>query len=97
MSKPLSRQEVLKIAKLAKLRLTDEEIELLKSDLNNILEYVSKLQQLDTSDISPTSHVLDIVNVFREDIVKKGLTEEDVFKNAPDYEHGHFKVPRVIE
>lgn len=97
MEKLLSRQEVLKISKLARLRLTEDEIELLQKDLNSILEYINKLQQLDTSNITPTSHVLDIINVFREDEVKNGLTEDEVFKNAPDYEHSHFKVPRVVE
>lgn len=97
MEKLLSRQEVLKIARLARLRLTEDEIGLLQKDLNSILEYINKLQQLDTSNIPPTSHVLDIINVFREDEVKKGLTEDEVFKNAPDYEQSHFKVPRVVE
>ncbi|UOD35748.1 Asp-tRNA(Asn)/Glu-tRNA(Gln) amidotransferase subunit GatC [Deferribacteraceae bacterium V6Fe1] len=97
MSEKLSREEVLKIAKLARLRLEEEEIEGLRTDLNNILNYIDKLSELDTSDIEPTSHALDVVNVFREDVAKKGLSEEDVFRNAPESEFSHFKVPRVIE
>lgn len=93
----LSHEEVLKIAKLARLRLEEEEIEGLRTDLNNILNYIDKLSELDISDIEPTSHALDVVNVFREDVAKKGLGEDDVFKNAPESEFRHFKVPRVIE
>ncbi|MBZ4642647.1 MAG: aspartyl-tRNA(Asn)/glutamyl-tRNA(Gln) amidotransferase subunit [Deferribacteres bacterium] len=97
MAEKLSREEVLKIAKLARLRLEEDEIEGLRTDLNNILNYIDKLNELDTAGIEPTSHALDVVNVFRDDVQKPGLDEDDVFKNAPQSEHSHFKVPRVID
>lgn len=96
-SEKLSREDVLKIAKLARLKLEEEDIEGLKRDLNNILNYIDKLSELNTLDIEPTSHALNVVNVLREDVVKKGLSEEEVFKNAPESAFSHFRVPRVIE
>lgn len=97
MSDVLTRDDVLKIAKLSRLKLEDSEIEPLKEDLNNILKYIEKLNTADTSKVSATSHVLDVVSVMREDISEKGLSSEDVFKNAPSSEFDHFKVSRVIE
>lgn len=97
MPEVLTTEDVLKIAKLARLKLTDSEIEPLKNDLNSILKYIEKLGTVDTSQILPTSHVLDIVSVMREDISVKGLETEEVFKNAPSSEYDHFKVPKIID
>lgn len=97
MPEVLTTEDVLKIAKLARLKLTDSEIEPLKNDLNSILNYIEKLNTADTSKVSATSHVLDIVSVMREDKSVKGLESVDVFKNAPNSEFDHFKVPRIID
>ncbi|MCX8085028.1 MAG: Asp-tRNA(Asn)/Glu-tRNA(Gln) amidotransferase subunit GatC [Calditerrivibrio sp.] len=85
------------IAKLAKLTFEDDEIGKFVSDMNNILDYINKLNELDTSNIPPTSHALDINNVTRPDIPKQTISQEEALKNAPEDGYGHFKVPRIIE
>jgi len=97
MSKIIDKKDVLHIADLARLQFSEEEAERFTDELNNILDYIHKLDELDTSDVEPTSHALDISNVFREDEQKEQLNNEQALKNAPDKEQGHFKVPRVIE
>jgi len=92
----LSREEVLHVAELARLSLSPEEIELFTVQLNEILEYVEKLQELDTSGVAPLAHVIPLFNVFREDQVRESLLQEAVLENAPAREDGNFLVPRVI-
>ena len=92
----LTREEVLHVAELARLSLGPDEIELFTRQLNEILAYVEKLQELDTSGVAPLAHVIPIFNVFREDEVKKGLPPEEALENAPAQENGNFVVPRVI-
>jgi len=93
----LSKQEVEHVAKLARLAVSEEEKEAFSRQLSEILTYVGKLNELDTSKIEPTSHVLDLNNVFRDDIVRESLPPEDVLANAPDRENNHFRVPKIIE
>jgi aspartyl-tRNA(Asn)/glutamyl-tRNA(Gln) amidotransferase subunit C len=93
----ISREEVLHVAKLARLELSSEEIERLTDQLSNILTYVEKLNQLDTKRIEPTSHVLSLSNVFREDRSRSSLPVEKVLENAPDSEGPFFQVPKIIE
>ena len=93
----VSRQEVLKIASLAKLSLTEEEIEKYTSQLNDILAYMGQLNELDTRDVEPLSHVLDLTNVTREDVEQSSLTREEALRNAPESDEEYFVVPRVIE
>jgi aspartyl-tRNA(Asn)/glutamyl-tRNA(Gln) amidotransferase subunit C len=91
----ISKEEVLKIAKLSKLVLSKEEIEKYSSQLRDILHYVELLNQIDTSNVEPTTRIIPISNVFREDEVKEGLDIEDVLVNAPDKKDNMFKVPKI--
>ncbi|MCD5397907.1 Asp-tRNA(Asn)/Glu-tRNA(Gln) amidotransferase subunit GatC [candidate division NPL-UPA2 bacterium] len=93
----ISKKEVEHVAKLARLRLTDEEKNKFGKQLSRILEYVEKLNELDTEKVEPTSHVVSLPNVLREDEVKPSLPVEDVLSNAPDKKGNYFKVPRIIE
>ncbi len=90
-------KEVTHIAKLARLSLTGAELELYSTQLSGILGYVEKLKELDTGGIEPTSHVLDLKNVMREDRVRPSLPEDEVLANAPDRKDGFYRVPRIIE
>lgn len=93
----LSREEVMHVAKLAMLQVSEEETELYTEQLNSILEYAEQLKKLDTSDVMPTAHAVSLKNVFREDRVKPCLPREEVLANAPQAEEGMFRVPKVIE
>jgi aspartyl-tRNA(Asn)/glutamyl-tRNA(Gln) amidotransferase subunit C len=93
----ISRQEVEHVAKLARLELSEGEKEKLTDQLSNILTYVEKLNELDTSGIEPTAHVLDIKNVMRDDVGRSSLPQEQALANAPDKAAGHYKVPKIIE
>lgn len=90
-------QDVEHVAKLARLNLSDEEKERYTEQLNAILKYAEKLNELNTDDVSPTTHVLPIRNVMREDEVRPSLPIEKVMANAPEEEDGQFKVPAVLE
>jgi aspartyl-tRNA(Asn)/glutamyl-tRNA(Gln) amidotransferase subunit C len=95
-SMALTRDEVLHVANLARLSLAPAEIERFTRQLNDILAYVSKLQELDTEGVPPLAHVIPVFNVFREDAVREGLERETALDNAPAQEEGAFLVPRVI-
>ncbi|MBN3525384.1 Asp-tRNA(Asn)/Glu-tRNA(Gln) amidotransferase subunit GatC [Paenibacillus apiarius] len=90
-------QDVEHVAKLARLNLSDEEKERYTEQLNAILKYAEKLNELNTDDVSPTTHVLPIRNVMREDEVRPSLPIEKVMANAPEEEDGQFKVPAVLD
>ena len=85
------------IAQLGRLHLNDAEKKSLTEDLNNILQYVEKINELDTSKVEPTSHILPLRNVTRKDEVKPSPGQDVMLKNAPDAENGFFRVPPVIE
>jgi aspartyl-tRNA(Asn)/glutamyl-tRNA(Gln) amidotransferase subunit C len=89
----ITREEVLHVARLASLELTDEEVERLTGELSAILEAVSKVSELDLSDVPPTSHPLELVNAWAEDEPRPSLPLDDVFANAPAREGDLFKVP----
>ena len=91
----ISRDEVLHVARLARLALTDEEVERLTGELGAILDAVSVVSELDLADVPPTSHPLDLVNVWDEDEPRPSLPLEDVFTNAPERDGDHFRVPPV--
>jgi aspartyl-tRNA(Asn)/glutamyl-tRNA(Gln) amidotransferase subunit C len=91
----ITEEEVLKIAKLAKLSLTQEEIKLFSVQIGEILDYVELLNELDTNGVIPTSRVIPTHNILREDIVKPGLDHADALQNAPDSENHMFKVPKI--
>ncbi len=92
----LTREEVLHVAKLARLTLKPEEVDLFTRQLNDILAYVEKLQEVDTTGVPPMAHAVPMVNVFREDEVSPGLSRDEALVNAPAPEEGSFAVPRVI-
>jgi aspartyl-tRNA(Asn)/glutamyl-tRNA(Gln) amidotransferase subunit C len=93
----LTNEEVEHIAHLARLRLTQEEVGLYREQLSAILEYAGRLQAVDTLAISPTSSVLALKSILRPDEPRKGLTIEEVLRNAPQVDQGRFKVPPVLE
>ena len=82
---------------LAKLELSEEEKETAKSDMEKMLAYIDKLNELDTDGVEPLSHVFETVNVFREDIVTNKDGHEEVLSNAPEQKDGMFMVPRTFE
>ncbi len=81
---------------LAKLELSDEEKEQAKKDMSTMLEYVSKLNELDTEGVDPMSHTFDVHNVFREDIVTNGDDRANMILNAPESKDGCYKVPKTF-
>jgi len=93
----ITMKDVEHVAKLARLDLSETEKELFTGQLNAILKYAEQLSMLDTSGVVPTTHVLPLVNVMRDDLPHTSLSVAKVMLNAPDEEDGHFKVPAVIE
>ncbi|MBU4310309.1 Asp-tRNA(Asn)/Glu-tRNA(Gln) amidotransferase subunit GatC [bacterium] len=93
----ITKRDVEYVAKLARLKLSEKEKEKFTRQLDQILKYVDKLNELDTEKVKPTSHVLPLKNVFREDRVGESLKVEKVLENAPEKAKGFFKVPKVIE
>jgi aspartyl-tRNA(Asn)/glutamyl-tRNA(Gln) amidotransferase subunit C len=89
----ISHEQVLHVAKLAELDLTDEEVGRFGAQLNAILDAVSKVSELDLADVPPTSHPLSVVNVLRPDELRPSLPLDDVFANAPAREEDYFLVP----
>lgn len=94
---PVSRDDVRKVALLARLSFTPEEEDRLVDELNRMLDYVAALNELDTTGVSPTAHVLPIENAFRDDAPGKSLDRDAALSNAPLSGHGHFRVPKVID
>lgn len=94
---PLTNIEVEHIANLARLELTAEELERYRQQLSAILEYAARLQELDTSQIPPTSSVLPARSVLRADVPSPSLNVDDLLRNAPSHRDGQFRVPPVLE
>ncbi|NLN98012.1 MAG: Asp-tRNA(Asn)/Glu-tRNA(Gln) amidotransferase subunit GatC [Eubacteriaceae bacterium] len=93
----ISKEQASYIAELTRLELKENEIEGFVADLDKIINYVDTINQLDTTDVETTEHILDLKNVTREDVVAPSLSIEEVLKNAPEQEMNCFKVPRVLE
>jgi len=93
----ISEEEVRHVAKLARLALSEEEVKRFQRQLEEILEYVAKLQELNLDGVEPTTHVIPILNRLKEDDLRESLTREKALANAPDSKGGYFKVPKVIE
>ena len=93
----VSEIDVDKIAKLAMLRFSDEEKKQIQEDMNTVLGYISKLNELNLDDVEPVEHINDAVNIFREDKVKPSLTQEEALKNAPSKYNNFFTVPKFID
>jgi aspartyl-tRNA(Asn)/glutamyl-tRNA(Gln) amidotransferase subunit C len=91
----ITREDVLHVAELARLRIPEDEIEGVRAELGAILEAVSKVAELDLSGVEPTSHPLDLVNQWAEDEPRPSLPREDALANAPDPVDGSFRVPAV--
>jgi aspartyl-tRNA(Asn)/glutamyl-tRNA(Gln) amidotransferase subunit C len=89
----ITRDEVLHVARLARLELSDDEVAKFQEQLSDILEAVSKVSELDLADVPPTSHPLAIRNAWAEDVPHECLPLEDAFANAPDRDDDHFRVP----
>jgi aspartyl-tRNA(Asn)/glutamyl-tRNA(Gln) amidotransferase subunit C len=84
------------LANLARIDLTDKEIKKFTKQVSSILDFFSELSELDTEDVKPTYHVLEINNVFRDDVAKDSLPREEILANAPEKEKGYFKAPKII-
>lgn len=97
MSSEISEKETRKVASLARLALSDEEITRYQEQLARILGHVKELEALDVSDTPETAHVLGLVNVLREDEPKNSESGDGIRENAPAFEKNHFKVPKVVE
>ena len=93
----IDQQQVRKVAKLSRLELTDREVQEFTGQLGAILEYVEKMNELDTDNVEPLAHCLPVSNVFREDCVKQSLGTEKALANAPDRDGAFFKVPKILD
>jgi aspartyl-tRNA(Asn)/glutamyl-tRNA(Gln) amidotransferase subunit C len=91
----ISREDVLHVARLARLEIPEDQIEQVQAELGAILEAVGKVSELDLEGVEPTSHPLDLVNVWDEDEARPSLSREDALANAPDPADGAFRVPAV--
>jgi aspartyl-tRNA(Asn)/glutamyl-tRNA(Gln) amidotransferase subunit C len=89
----LDRDQVLHVARLARLRLTDEEVDRIAGELPKILEHIEKMEELDLDGVEPTSHVVELQNVLREDVPRESLPRERVLDGAPDASESGFRVP----
>lgn len=93
----VTKEDVKYVADLAHLQLTEEESNSLVNDMNQILDYMTTLEELDTSDVEPLEHVIDLEYRLRNDKAKEPVDHEEALKNAPDADSDYFRVPRVIE
>lgn len=93
----VTKKDVDYVADLARLQFTDEESKSLADDMNQILDHMATLEEVDTSDVEPLEHVIDLEYRLRSDEAKEPLSHEDALKNAPDADSDYFRVPRVIE
>ncbi|HEY2326671.1 MAG TPA: Asp-tRNA(Asn)/Glu-tRNA(Gln) amidotransferase subunit GatC [Gaiellaceae bacterium] len=89
----ITRDEVLHVARLARLELSDAEVAKFQEQLSDILEAISKVSELDLSDVPPTAHPLEVENAWAEDIPRPCLSEDEVFANAPDRSDDYFRTP----
>lgn len=97
MQQKIDAEQVKKVAKLARLELSDSEIEEFTGQLGAILEYVEKMNALDTADVEPLAHCLPISNILRDDVVKPSLGTDETLANAPQRDGPFFKVPKILD
>jgi aspartyl-tRNA(Asn)/glutamyl-tRNA(Gln) amidotransferase subunit C len=93
----LTTKEVEHVARLARLRLSPDELEKMRAQLSNILEHIDMLKEVDVSDVPPTAQVTDLLNILRADEVRPSLPREDVLANAPDQQDGMFRVRAIFD
>lgn len=97
MANIISDETIEYVGILAKLELSGEEKEAAKKDMGRMLDYIDKLNELDTSGVEPMSHVFPVNNVFRQDVVTSGDDRDNILKNAPQQKDGAFKVPKTVD
>ncbi|WP_432986583.1 Asp-tRNA(Asn)/Glu-tRNA(Gln) amidotransferase subunit GatC [Dactylosporangium sp. CA-233914] len=93
----ISREEVAHLARLARLAVTDEELDTFAGQLDVILQAVAQVGEIAAADVPPTSHSVPLTNVYRDDVVVPGLAREDALAGAPDAEENRFRVPRILD
>lgn len=93
----VSEKEVRYVANLARLQLSEEDVKNLAGDMNKILGYMDLLNEIDTSNVAPLEHVIEMDSRLRTDVEKPTITHEEALKNAPDADSDYFRVPKVIE
>ena len=93
----ITKEEVLYVARLARLDLADDAIDKFAGQIDEILGYIDKLNRVDTEGIQPTSHAISLTNAFREDVEHQHLDRERALANAPEEEEGQFVVPKIID
>lgn len=93
----VTREDVENVALLSRLRIDEKDMDKNIQELSDFLEYVDRLQQVDTENVAATAHVLPIQNVFREDVVKPSLNRDLALSNAPEQEDGYFRVPKSLK
>lgn len=93
----ISKEDVTYVANLARLRFDESETAKMAKELDSVLDYVNTLNEVDTTDVVATEHILPVENVYRKDEIGESLSNEAALANAPDSENGCFKVPRVLE
>ncbi|OXM63749.1 Asp-tRNA(Asn)/Glu-tRNA(Gln) amidotransferase subunit GatC [Amycolatopsis vastitatis] len=92
----ISRDEVAHLAKLARLAVTDDELDVFAGQLDQILDSVAKVSEVAADEVPPTSHAVPLTNVFRQDVVVPGLSQQQALAGAPAAEDGRFRVPRIL-
>jgi aspartyl-tRNA(Asn)/glutamyl-tRNA(Gln) amidotransferase subunit C len=97
MAKKIDQPQVRKVAKLSRLELTEAEVEEFTGQLSAILDYVEKMNELDTTNVEPLAHCLPVSNVFRQDRAKESLGTEKTLANAPQRDEEFFKVPKILD
>lgn len=97
MANTISSDTIDYVAILAKLELSGEEKETAKKDMDRMLDYIDKMNELDTTGVEPLSHLFQVDNVFREDVVTGGDDRDRILKNAPEQKDGAFKVPKTVD
>jgi aspartyl-tRNA(Asn)/glutamyl-tRNA(Gln) amidotransferase subunit C len=93
----ISEEQVKHVAHLARLAITDDEVKKFTGQLDAIIGFAEQLNELDTTNVKPTTHVLEMKNILREDKPGKGLPREEVLENAPDHQDGQVRVPSVMD
>jgi len=93
---PLQRADVARVARLARLTLSDEELDLFTEQLGNVLEHANDMSAIDLEGVEPTAHPFGLINVFRSDVITPSLDREELLREAPDADSGRFAVPRIL-
>lgn len=93
----IEKKDVEHVARLARLALSEEELEMYRKQLSKILDHADRVTSLDTEGVPPTSHAIQLSNVFRPDVPETGLSVDEALSNGPLVEDGHFRVPRILE